>query len=94
MVHSLGIRRLSSGEKADDGLDAFDGAGLAEFERAEQIAGVGDGDGGHVSGLGERGDLVGLDRAFAEGVGGVDAEVDKVGVHTISKKVELLLHGL
>ena len=35
------IRKLSGDEKAGDGLDALGGAGLAEFESAEQVAGVG-----------------------------------------------------
>ena len=44
-------RVVGAGERdlaADDRLHALAGAGLAEFQRAEQVAGVGDGDGRHA----------------------------------------------
>ena len=65
---------------ADDGLDAFGRAGLAEFHGAEEVGGVGDGDGGHAGVGGKLGNLVGLDGAFAERIAGVNAQMDEIGV--------------
>ena len=65
---------------ADDRLDALAGAVLGEFQRAEQVAGVGDGCGRHAGVLGQGDDLVGADGALAEGVGGMGAQVDEVSV--------------
>ena len=65
---------------ADDRLDALGRAGLAELQGAEQVAGVGDGDRGHRRLARQGGDLVGLDGALAERIGGVDAKVDEIGV--------------
>ena len=65
---------------ADDRLDALGGAGLAELQRAEQVAGVGDGDRGHPGRARQDGDLIGLDGALAERIGGMDAQMDEIGV--------------
>ncbi len=65
---------------ADDRLHALARAGLAELQRAEQVGRVGDGDGGHPGIPRQGGDLVSLDRALAQRIGGVDSEVDEVGV--------------
>ena len=65
---------------ADDGLHAFGGAGLGELQRAEQIAGVGDRDGGHAGVPGQRGDFLHLDGALAERKGGMDAQMDEIGM--------------
>ncbi len=76
-------RGLRTGERdlaADDRLDPLGGAGLAELQRAEQVGGVGDGDRGHPRLARERRDLVGLDGALAERIGGMDAEMDEIGV--------------
>ena len=48
--------------------------------RADHVAAVGDGDRGHFGLARQGGDLVGLDGALAERIGGVDAEVDEIGV--------------
>ena len=64
----------------DDGLDTLGRAGLAELHGAEEIAAIGDGDGGHAGVCGQGSDLVGLDGAFAQRIAGVDAQVDEVGV--------------
>ena len=65
---------------ADDRLHAGLGRGRGEFERAEQIAGVGDGDRRHGLGAAQRHDLVDLERALGQRIGGVDAEMDEIGV--------------
>ncbi len=65
---------------ADDRLHALPRAGLAELQRAEQVAGVGDGHRGHPRLPRQGRDLVGLDRALAQRVGGVAAEMDEIGV--------------
>ena len=65
---------------ADDRLDALGGAGLAELQRAEQVGGVGDRHRRHVGLARQGGDLVRLDGALAERVGGMDAQVDEIGV--------------
>ena len=65
---------------ADDRLDALGGAGLAELQRAEQVGGVGDGDRRHAGLARQGGDLVHLDGALAERIGGMDAQMDEIGV--------------
>ena len=55
---------------ADDGLHALAGAVLGKFQCAEQVAGIGDGNGGHGVVTREGGDFFGFYRAFAEGIGG------------------------
>ena len=79
---AAGLVGAGEGElTADDGLHAGLGAGLAEFQRAEEVAGVGDGGGGLLVGAGQGCDVVWLDGAFAERVGGVGAQVDVLGWH-------------
>ncbi len=63
----------------DDRLHAAPGAVLRELQRAEQIGGVGDGHRRHAGLARQRGDLLRLDGAFAERIGGVDSEVDEAG---------------
>ena len=65
---------------ADDGLDTLGGAVLAEFQRTEQVGGIGDRHRRHPVVPRQSGDLVDLDRALAERIGGVDAQMDEVGV--------------
>ena len=65
---------------ADDRLDALPRAILGEFEGAEEVAGVGDGDRRHMGVFGQGRELVHADRALAEGVGGMGAEVDEICV--------------
>ncbi len=70
-------KRLGSGDAAaagttkgdlaaDDRLHALRGAVLGEFQRAEQVAVVGDRDRRHAGGLGQRGDLGDADRTLAQ----------------------------
>ena len=71
----------SEGElAADDRLDALGGAGLAELQGAEQVAGVGDGDGGHLGVARQGGEFLRFDGALAERIGGMGAEVDEISV--------------
>ncbi len=65
---------------ADDRLDTLADAVLAEFQRAEQVPGVGDRHRRHLRLAGEGGEFVHLDGALAERIGGMDAEVDEIGV--------------
>src|SRR3954453_11663366 len=50
-----------------------------EYQRAEQVAGIGDGDRRHILLLAELDQLLDLDRSFGERIGGVDAQVDEIG---------------
>ena len=69
---------------ADDRLDTLAGARLAEFQRTEQIAAVGDRYRRHAGIPGQSGDLVRLDRPLAERIGAMDSEMDEIGVgHTL-----------
>jgi hypothetical protein len=63
---------------ADDRLDAGLGRVLREFERAEQVVAVGDGDRRHPRLLGQRDDLVDLVRAFGERIGGTNFQMDEI----------------
>jgi hypothetical protein len=65
---------------ADDRLQAGVARGERELEGAEEIAGVGHGDGRHGLRLAERDQLLQLDRALRERIGGVDAEMDEIGM--------------
>ena len=65
---------------ADDRLQAGVAGGERELEGAEEIAGVGHGDRRHGLRLAERDQLLQLDRALGERIGGVDAEMDEIGV--------------
>ena len=65
---------------ADDGLNPFAGTVLGKFQRAEQVAGIGDGDGGHLRVACQRRDLVDLDRPFAKGISRVNPEMDEISV--------------
>jgi hypothetical protein len=66
---------------ADDRLDAGVGAGGGEFQRAEQIAGVGHG----LTGLDQ---LLDTDGAFGERIGGVKTEMDEIGVRHNASLIE------
>ena len=75
--------RFGAGQRhlaADDRLDALGRAGLAELQRTEQIGGIGDGDRRHPRLPRKRRDLVSLDGALAERIGGTDAKMDEIGV--------------
>ena len=62
---------------AHDGLDAAGGAGLGEFQGAEEIAGIGDCHSRHGGIEGELRQFLGLDRALAEGIAGMGVQVDE-----------------
>src|SRR5262249_5948901 len=64
---------------ADDRLDSGFGSVLGEFQSAEQVVAVGDGDRRHCLLLGERHDPVGLVRALSERIGGTGFEMDESG---------------
>ena len=64
---------------AKDRLNARIGHHQRELQRAEQVAGVGDGDSRHVLLLAKLDQLLDLDRPFGERIGGVDAQVDEIG---------------
>ncbi len=72
---------------ADDRLDARLDAGLREFQRAEQVVGVGDRDRRHAVLPAQIGDLAGAQRALGQRIGGVDAEVDEIGVAHVRSTV-------
>ncbi len=65
---------------ADDRLNAFGGAGLAELQRAEQIGGVGDRHRRHAGVTRQRRNFLRFDGTFAERVGGMDAQMDEISV--------------
>ena len=59
-------------------------AQAGELQRAEQVGGVGDRDGRHAALARQRGELVGLDGSLAERIGRLGAEVDEIGMRTVS----------
>ena len=66
---------LNADQRLQPGLGGF----FREFERAEEVVGVGDGQRRHRVG-GREGDQLGdAHRAFAQGVGGVRVQVDEAG---------------
>ena len=81
-LEAVRIRRLEGDRQlaADDRLDAGPGAGLGEFERAEQIVGVGDRHRRHAVRFAERRDVRDLERPFGQRIGGMNPEMDEVGV--------------
>ena len=62
---------------AGNGLDALLRRLLGEFQRAEQITGIGDADGRHAVRGGEADDLLQRQRAFEQRVGRMDPQMDK-----------------
>ena len=83
-------RVLRPGERdlaADDRLYPLGGAGLAELQRAEQVAGVGDRHRRHLGVLRRGGDLVGLDRPLAQRIGGVDPQMHEISVRHQSSSI-------
>ena len=80
-------RIIGAGQRdlaADDRLDALGRAGLAELQRAEQVGSVRDRHRRHVRLERQGRDLLGLDRALAQRVGGMDAQMDEIGVRHAS----------
>ena len=61
----------------DDRLDAGLGRFLGKLERTEEVAGVGDADGGRAVGLGMLDDLIDPQRAFEKREGTVNAQMDE-----------------
>ena len=82
-----GTRALAAGDlagrerdfDADDRLDAGIGAGSREFERAEQIAGIGDRHRRHRLGAAQLDQLLDLDRAGRQRIGAVGAQMNEIG---------------
>ena len=71
------LRPLQRDLATDDRLHAFRGAVAGKFERTEQVGGVGDPNRGHAGFARQGGDFFGFDGAFAQGVGGVDSQVNE-----------------
>ena len=69
------IDRAHGKRTADDRLDAGAGHDLGEFQRPEEIIGVGQRDGGHAMGLAGRNHLGHADRAFQERIGRADTQM-------------------
>ncbi len=65
---------------ADDRLHAGIGQGHGEFVGAEQVAAVGHGRGRHGVFAAQLGELADLQRPFEQRIGGMDAEMDEIGV--------------
>ena len=65
---------------SDDGLHAGRRAGGRELERAEKVVGVGDGHRRHARVTAQGHQILDLDRTFGEGIGGMNAQVNEVGV--------------
>src|SRR5215471_18119784 len=64
---------------ANDRLNTRRGAGGSDFERAEQIAGIGDRYSRHALGMTHRDQMLDRDRTGRQRVGGVNAEMNKIG---------------
>ena len=64
---------------ADDRLHAGLGAGGSEFERAEQIAGIGDRNGRHRLGAAEAGQFLDFYRTRRQRIGGMDPKMNEIG---------------
>ena len=86
LARAIVYRTLSIGFQAptDDRLDARFLGEHGEFKRAEQIGPVGQGHGRHLGLGGQIADLLGLDRAFQQGIGGADPQVDETLVHRVA----------
>ena len=69
--------RVSASWQPMIGCTPFADAGLAELQRAEQVGGVGDRHRRHAALARQGRELVRLDRAFAQRIGGVDAQMDE-----------------
>ena len=63
---------------AYDRLDALFGQRIGEFHGPKQIAGIGDGQGWHVLGLGQARQLLDMQRPLGQRIGRVRAQMDEV----------------
>ena len=79
LPRAVWLSAASANLAADDRLHPGSGAGGGEFERAEQIAGIGDGHGRHPLGLGTAAPLLDRDRPGRQRIGGMDAQMDEIG---------------
>ena len=81
-VSPVRLRRFEGNRElaADDRLDAGPGAGLGKFQGAEQVVGVRDRHRRHPVGFAQRGYVWNFERAFGQRIGGMNPEVDKIGV--------------
>ena len=68
-------------QSADDRLDALLRQRLGDFENAEEIVDVGDGDGGHAIAAGQFRQLGRTDRAFEQRIGALHPQMDKLTRH-------------
>ena len=81
----IGVAAPHAQLAADDRLDSRLGGRHGKFERAEEVAGIGHGDGRHGVALGQRDQLLDLDRARRERIGGVRAQVNEIGEAHLDK---------
>ena len=75
-ISLAGETQLATG----DGLDAGILGKPREFHCAEQVAGIGHGHCRHGIALAEIDQLLVLDRPFREGIGGMNTQMDKIGM--------------
>ncbi len=82
----LGVHQRMEGrdveDRADDRLDARVGAVGRELRSAEHVAKIGDRNRRKAPGFAQAEQLLHLDRAGRQGIGGMDAQVDEVGGHS------------
>ena len=69
------VAKIERDLRADDRLDAGLRQLFGKFQRAEQVVGVGDRQSRHLVGLGEPGERLDRQRAFAQRIGGMDVQV-------------------
>ena len=75
-----GLRKSNRQRASDDRLNAFCGERLREFERAEKIVPVGDGERGLAIGSGKFCQRLDRQRAFQQRIGGMDVKMDEFGL--------------
>ena len=65
------LMEINAKRTADDGLDAFFGKRFGKFQRAEQIARIGNGQGRHAGILGKTCHLLDVQGTFCQRIGGM-----------------------
>ncbi len=79
--------------RADDRLDAALGELLGEFERPEQVVGVGDRQSRHFVGLGELGQRLDGERALAQRIGAMHVQMHEADGFQYGRIQELRVHS-
>ncbi len=80
MARRLLVAEIDAERAADDRLDARTAQLVGEFERAEHVVAVGQGERGLAVGLGELGELADGQRALEQRVGRMHMQVHEAGV--------------